>query len=99
MKNCVLFVVLFYLVLYFAFGQVAEEIAVPYIEEKGILSDCTNEPMTYEAFYKAVEAAFPNAEIPFEAGPEQVLRKDFVVNLVKIIDAEEEAMSFNGDYT
>jgi len=99
MKRCILFVACFSLFFSVFFGQVAQDIAVPYIESKGILSDCTADPMTYEEFYTAVEVAFPEAEIPFEAGPEQVLRKDFIANVLKILDLEDEALKFEDAYT
>ncbi|MFW6263828.1 MAG: ABC transporter substrate-binding protein, partial [Thermotogota bacterium] len=99
MKKCVLLVVCFSLVLSLTFGQVAEEIAVAYIESKGIISDCTTESLTYEAFYSAVESAFPGTEIPFEPGLDEVLRKDFIANLVKIMDLEDEALAFEEAYT
>ena len=99
MKKVLSLVICFSLFFSVLFGQVSQEIAVPYVESKGIISECTTEPLTYDVFYKAVQLAFPGAEITFEPSADQVLRKDFIVNMVNILGLEDDAMSFEGVYT
>ncbi|MFP4460855.1 MAG: peptide ABC transporter substrate-binding protein [Thermotogota bacterium] len=99
MKQCTLFVVMFFLLFGVIFGQISETVAVPFVESNGILDNCDNEALTYVEFHDALRKSFPGKAIAFDASEEPVIRKDFVVELVNFLGLTEKTTSFEDAYT
>lgn len=76
------------------FAQISLQEAAPVIQRLGILQKVDDSPLTYDEFRAAVAKAFPGKENLVKKGSELVLRKDFVMILVKVLGLEQEAAKF-----
>lgn len=76
------------------FAQISLQEAAPVIQRLGILQKVDDSPLTYDEFRAAVAKAFPGKENLVKKGSEPVLRKDFIVALVKVLGLEQEAAKF-----
>ncbi|HBJ81542.1 MAG TPA: 4-phytase, partial [Pseudothermotoga sp.] len=71
------------------FSQVALQEAAPAIQKLGILKTIDDSALTYDELYSAVAKAFPGKESLVKKGTDQVLRKDFIMILVKVLGLEQ----------
>ncbi|MCX7812418.1 MAG: peptide ABC transporter substrate-binding protein [Pseudothermotoga sp.] len=76
------------------FAQISLQEAAPVIQKLGILQKIDDSPLSYDEFRAAVAKAFPGKENLVKKGSEPVLRKDFILILVKVLGLEQEAAKF-----
>ncbi|MEN3008582.1 peptide ABC transporter substrate-binding protein [Pseudothermotoga sp.] len=76
------------------FAQISLQEAAPVIQKLGILQKIDDSPLSYDEFRAAVAKAFPGKENLVKKGSEPVLRKDFIMILVKVLGLEQEAAKF-----
>ncbi len=76
------------------FAQISLEEAAPVVQKLGILKTIDDSALTYDEFYSAVAKAFPGKESLVKKGSDAVLRKDFILTLVKVLGLEQEAAKF-----
>lgn len=75
-------------------AQISLQEAAPVIQKLGILQKVDDSPLSYDEFHAAIAKAFPGKENLIKKGSEPVLRKDFIMTLVKILGLEQEAAKF-----
>lgn len=75
-------------------AQTSLQEAAPVIQKLGILQKVDDSPLSYDEFHAAIAKAFPGKENLIKKGSEPVLRKDFIMTLVKILGLEQEAAKF-----
>jgi peptide/nickel transport system substrate-binding protein len=78
----------------FFFAQISLQEAAPVVQKLGILKVIDDTPLTWDEFYAAVAKAFAGKENLVKKGSEPVLRKDFIVTLIKVLGLEKEAAKF-----
>ncbi|HOJ89330.1 MAG TPA: peptide ABC transporter substrate-binding protein [Pseudothermotoga sp.] len=76
------------------FAQISLDEAAPVVQKLGILKTIDDSALTYDEFYSAVAKAFPGKESLVKKGSDAVLRKDFILTLVKVLGLEQEAAKF-----
>ena len=76
------------------FGQISVQEAAPVIQKLGILTKIDDSPLSYTEFKEAIAKAFPGKENLVKTGDDPVLRKDFIITLVKVLGLEQEASKF-----
>ncbi len=81
-----------------AFSQISADDAVPVIERKGILSNVNEDALTYDEFHAAIAKAFPGKESLIKTGSGEVLRLDFITDMVAVLGLEEEAAGYEEAY-
>ncbi len=75
-------------------AQISLQEAAPVIQKLGILQKVDDSPLSYDEFHAVIAKAFPGKENLIKKGSEPVLRKDFIMTLVKILGLEQEAAKF-----